>query len=216
MPEGVAPPGTRGRILRAALKLFAEYGYYGASIRDIAAAVGINSATLYAHYPSKEQLLADLIVVGHEELHRRLLRALVESGSDPVEQLAALVRAQVLAHADFPLLAVVSNQELHALSPQAAAPALALREHSAELLLRVLDLGAQRGIFAVPDVRLAATAIGSIGIRVANWFHSGGAYSRERVADTFAEFALRIAGAAALPGDAGTTGPPPVAGQSIG
>ena len=70
LPGGVTPPGTRGRILRAALGLFSELGFHGTSIRQIASGVGINPATLYAHYPSKEHILAELVLLGHQELLR--------------------------------------------------------------------------------------------------------------------------------------------------
>ncbi|NUT33551.1 MAG: TetR/AcrR family transcriptional regulator [Hamadaea sp.] len=197
LPEGVTPPGTRGRILLAALQLFAEYGFHGTSIRDLATAAGINSATLYAHYPSKEHVLAELVLLGHEELHRRLQQALIEAPSGPAEQLVALVRAQVGAHADFPLLALVANAELHALSSERAAPALALREQSRQMGLRVLRLGVERGVFHVPDVMLAGTAIGSMGMQVANWFGPDQPYTRDQVADAYAAFALQIVGASA-------------------
>src|SRR5262249_40324443 len=65
LPEGVAPPGTPERILLSALRLFAEYGFHGTSIRDIAAGIGINSATLYAHYLSKAHILSALVRIGH-------------------------------------------------------------------------------------------------------------------------------------------------------
>lgn len=195
LPEGVTPPGTRGRILHAGLALFAEYGFHGTSIRDIAAHAGITSATLYAHYPSKGHVLAELVLVGHQELHRRLQEALVAADAGPAGQLTALVRAQVLAHADYPLLAMVANSELYALAPEQAAPALALREQSRQLLLQVLHHGVTAGAFAVADVLLAAVAIGSMGLRVASWFGPDQPYTREQVADTFAGFALRVAGA---------------------
>ncbi|MEU8078978.1 TetR/AcrR family transcriptional regulator [Catellatospora citrea] len=199
LPEGVTPPGTRGRILLSALRLFAEYGFHGTSIRDLAGAAGINSATLYAHYPAKEHVLAELVLLGHTELHRRLQQALVEAPPGPAAQLAALVRAQVGAHADFPLLALVANAELHALSPERAAPALALREQSRELGLRVLRLGVAQGVFHVADPLLAATAIGSMGMQVAHWFGPDQPYTRDQVADTYAGYALQLAGAADVP-----------------
>jgi AcrR family transcriptional regulator len=195
LPEGATPSGTRGRILLAALRLFAEYGFHGSSIRDLATEAGINSATLYAHYPSKEQVLADLVLIGHQELHRRLQQALIDSGGGPAEQLAALVRTQVYGHTDFSLLAIVANNELHALSSEQAAPALAVREQSRALLLDVLQTGVDRGAFATPDVGLAAIAIASLGVRVANWFGPDQPYRREQVAEAFAQFALQIAGA---------------------
>lgn len=195
LPEGVTPPGTRGRILLSALRLFAERGFHSASIRDIAAGAAINSATLYSHYPAKEHILAELVLIGHQELHRRMQQALIEAGPGPADQLAALVRAQVLAHTDFPLLALVANQELHALSAPRAAPALALREQSREVALKVLERGSRSGAFAIADVGLTAIAIGSMGIRVANWFGPDQPYTREQVADAFTGFALQLAGA---------------------
>jgi AcrR family transcriptional regulator len=196
LPHGVTPPGTRGRILLSALRLFAERGFHGTSIRDIAADVGINSATLYAHYPAKMHILSALVQLGHEELHQRMQQALIEAGPEPSDQLAALVRAQVLAHAAFPLLALVANQELHALSAERAAPSLVLREQSRELGLQVLRRGVQRGAFAVDDIHLASMAIGSMGVRVASWFGPDQPYTREQVADAYAEYALLIAGSA--------------------
>lgn len=195
LPEGVTPPGTRGQILHAALALFAEYGFHGTSIRDIARRVGITSASLYAHYPAKADILAELVLLGHQELHTRLQRALVPAGAGPAGQLAALVRAHVLAHADYPLLATVANSELHALTADQAAPALVLREQSRHLLLGVLRHGTATGAFTVADELLAGVAIGSIGLRVAAWFGPDQPYTREEVADAFAEFALRIVGA---------------------
>lgn len=192
LPAEATPRGTHGRILLAALEMFARVGFHGASIRDLAAMAGINSATLYAYYPAKEHILAELVLLGHQEQHRRLQQALLDSGSDPAERLAALVRAHVLAHADYPLLALVANAELHALSREKAAPALAVREQSRELLLRVIQLGVDKGAFATPDIGLSAIAIGSLGLRVANWFGPDQPYSREQVAEVFAVFALQL------------------------
>jgi AcrR family transcriptional regulator len=199
LPEGVTPDGTRGRILHAALALFAEFGFHGTSVRDIAARVGITAGSVYAHYPSKEDILAELIRIGHEALHGRLEETIASAGPDPAARLTALVRAQVFAHADYPLLATVANNELHALSGDKAWPALALRDRSRRLLLDVLGDGAEAGAFTAPDEVLAAIAIGSMGLRVAAWFGPDQPYSREQVADAFADFALRIAGATPQP-----------------
>ncbi len=147
LPPRPAVDGTRGRILLAGLGLFAEHGFHGTSIRDIAAEAAVQSASLYAHFPSKEAILAELVLAGHEEHHTRLVTALLDSGSDPRDRLAALVRAHVRAHTDYPMLAVVANNEMHALSPAAAAPAAAVRRQSEALLAEVLAMGQQQGVF---------------------------------------------------------------------
>ncbi|MGI5500352.1 TetR/AcrR family transcriptional regulator [Lentzea sp. CA-135723] len=195
LPEGTTPTGTRGRVLHAALGLFAARGFHGTSIREIGAAAGINSATLYGYYSSKEQVLAELVLIGHSELHRRLLAAVADVPG-PSERLAALVRTHVLAHTDFSLLSVVTGSELHVLSAELAAPSLALRAASERLLLDVLADGVADGSFDVPDVRLAARAIGGMGQRVGNWFAPDQEHTREQVADAYVRFALRVAGGA--------------------
>ncbi|MFD9128377.1 TetR/AcrR family transcriptional regulator [Kitasatospora sp. NPDC059571] len=198
LPEGVTPAGTRGRILEAALALYAESGFYGTSIRAIADRVGINSATLYAHYPSKEQVLAELVRVGHRELHSRLTSAVgaVPPAEGAAARLAALVRAHVGVHVDYPLLAVVTNGELHALSPEHAAPSLELRAACRRLLLDILERGTEDGEFSVPDLVLTATAIGAMGMHVAQWFGPDQPYTGEQIAETYVDLALRMAGAA--------------------
>ncbi|MEY2474183.1 MAG: hypothetical protein QOK28_3512 [Actinomycetota bacterium] len=183
LPEGTGPTGPRRRILEAALGLFAEKGFAGASIRDIAALAQMQSASLYAHYGSKEHILADLVLIGHEDHHARL-RGVVG--------LELLVRAHVRWHAEHPRLAVVANAELHALSPELAAPALAVRDASTQLLLDAVRAGTEAGQFAPIDDWLAVAAIGGMGIRVANWFDESD--SIEHVMDTYAAFAMRIVG----------------------
>jgi AcrR family transcriptional regulator len=194
LPEGVTPPGTRGRILEAALGLFAEWGYHGASIRTIGAAAGINSATMYSHFASKEEVLRELVLIGHTELFNRLT-ASVEALTAPTDRLRALVRAQVLAHTDYPLLAVVTNSELHVLSPAAAAASVQLRSACVRLVLDALEDGQRDGSFDVADVALLTQAIAGMGVRVGNWFGPDQPYSREDVADGYADYALRMAGA---------------------
>lgn len=52
---------TKERILEAALTLFAENGYDGTSVEQIATEVGIKAPSLYKHYKGKEDILNALI-----------------------------------------------------------------------------------------------------------------------------------------------------------
>lgn len=51
---------TKDRILQVALKLFAQHGFEGARMEKIAAEVGINKASLYFHFKSKEEIFQEL------------------------------------------------------------------------------------------------------------------------------------------------------------
>ena len=124
------------------------------------------------------------------------MTALLDSGTDPRDRLAALVRAHVQAHTDYPMLAMVANNEMHALSPTAAAPAAAVRRRSEALLTEVLAMGHQQGVFDVVHLEATAAAIGGMGLRVANWYPAPEAdLNPSQLADVFASLALRMAGA---------------------
>lgn len=53
--------GTKARILEAALALFAQNGYLGTSMNDIAGQLGITKAALYKHYASKQDILDRIV-----------------------------------------------------------------------------------------------------------------------------------------------------------
>ncbi|TAN05093.1 MAG: TetR/AcrR family transcriptional regulator [Rhodanobacteraceae bacterium] len=186
--------GTQGRVLKVALTMFAERGYAATSVRDIAAAVGVKGATIYAHYASKEHILAELCRIGHDAHYRGLRTAVLGTSGRPVDQLIAYVQAHVGFHTTYPMLAVVANSELHALSKELGASTFLLRRQSVELLREIVERGVHDHTFHVPDVWLAVAAIGGMGLRVAYWFSADHALSAAQVADGYTEFALRLVG----------------------
>lgn len=195
LPE-IVPSGSRRLVLETALRLFAERGYAGTSIRDIAAACGLQGPTLYSHYPSKEHVLAEILRIGHEEHQRRTRAALLDCEPDPRRQIAAYVRAHVRFHTDFPMLAVVANTELHLLSAELGAPIFQVRKDSEQMLMDIVQRGIDRKLFKVPHPWLSVAAIGGMGLRVAFWFAPEADIAAELVADSYADFALRVLGAA--------------------
>src|SRR5258707_518411 len=52
---------VREKIRAAAVQLFAEMGYHAAPLRDIAGLAGIQAASIYYHYPSKQALLVEIM-----------------------------------------------------------------------------------------------------------------------------------------------------------
>ncbi|HVO04441.1 MAG TPA: TetR/AcrR family transcriptional regulator [Candidatus Cybelea sp.] len=65
---------TRQRITQGALKLFAERGVEGSSIRDIAAAANITEPAVYRHFKSKDDLVWQLFWSGYKSLGETLLK----------------------------------------------------------------------------------------------------------------------------------------------
>ena len=59
--EIVMAEGTKERILRTALELFAQNGYLGTSMNDIAGQLGFTKEVLYKHYSSKQEILDSIV-----------------------------------------------------------------------------------------------------------------------------------------------------------
>ncbi len=66
------PTDRRREILALATEAFLARGYAGASMADLACAVGIQKASLYHHFPSKEALFVACVTEGYEGAVRRL------------------------------------------------------------------------------------------------------------------------------------------------
>ncbi|GAC1684025.1 MAG: TetR/AcrR family transcriptional regulator [Candidatus Dormibacteraceae bacterium] len=192
LPPRATANGTLRRLQEAALIGFCERGYHGLSTRDLATATGVRASSVYAHVNAKEDLLFQLVTMGHEEHNELLRKALMGSGPDPRDQMKALVRAHVVMHATYPLLARVCNKELHALSPSNADRVMRVRLDSEQMFLDVVKRGIETGTFHIPDPWLAVAAIAAMGLRVAEWFEPGGPRSVDEVADHYSEFALKL------------------------
>lgn len=194
LPVGSVPEGTPGRILLTALRLFASGGFHGTSVRELAKQCRLQPGALYVHFPSKEHILAELARLGHEVHHEAIRSELLRAGDDPREQLRALVRAHVTLHASHPQLAVVVNEELYALPPELAAPALVLRKQSSALLIDVLTRGVTEGRFTCRNLLVTAAAISAMGLRIPYWYEPGSGLDVATLAEMHAELALRMLG----------------------
>ena len=76
-----ARQGGREAILKAAVRLFAEKGYTGASTREICQAAGITKPVLYYHFRGKEHLYQELIIDCFSQHQKVLLRASQAGGT---------------------------------------------------------------------------------------------------------------------------------------
>lgn len=95
--SGKALADTRTRILAAAAGIFAEYGYAGATLEQVAAAAGLTKGAVYWHFSGKSDLflaLCDLDLTQQEKLLPEQVQK-VFTATDPVQALAALLQTQL-------------------------------------------------------------------------------------------------------------------------
>ncbi len=186
--EHVQPAAAR-RLLTGAVDAFAERGFQATTTRDIASRAGMSPAALYVHYPSKERLLFEISLYGHNAALDVLRGA--STGSTASERLRSLVSAFTAWHAQHHTIARVVQYELAALSPEHLAEVAAIRRAISAQIEHVLADGVRDGSFAVDDLPGTTLAVLSLSIDVARWYtpHRGDPAALGKL---YADLALRM------------------------
>ncbi len=96
--EGILtdPASAKGKLLSQAARLFREKGYERTTVRDLAAAVGIQSGSIFHHFKSKEAILRavmeEVIIYNTHRMREALARA-----QNPRDEVLALIRCELEA-----------------------------------------------------------------------------------------------------------------------
>jgi len=184
---------TAELVLARAVALFSTAGFEGTSMRQIASAVGIQPASLYNHYSSKEEILWAIVQRSLDNILTGQERALASEAST-VERLRAFVRMHIRFHAEENASARVVNSNLSSLSKRHYALTVkkrAIYEHRFRELLRS---GVTEGLFAITNPKITSYAILEMGMGVATWFSDEGELDVDDLLSLYEELALRMAG----------------------
>lgn len=190
---GRVPLISREPLLEAACALFAEHGYRAASMKDIAAALGVRAPSLYNHVTAKQDILHAIMDRAMDRAIAALAEAL-DGVTDVAARLRAATESQVLRFLRNPAEATVCNTEVRSLEPGNRSAIVAKRDYYAAQVRQIIDEGCRTGRFHVRSPRLAAFAVLEMGNGAKSWFRPGGRCSDIDVAREYGEFALRIVG----------------------
>ena len=102
---------TRERILNAALEVFAERGFDGARVRDIAERAGANLGLLTYYFTDKQQLWKAAVASAFAELGAELAGVLAHDGGDDLADLERIIRHFVRFVARRPAFMQLMNDE---------------------------------------------------------------------------------------------------------
>lgn len=88
---------TRERILDAAAHVLSRKGYSGTRLGDIADQARLQAPAIYYYWPSREELIEEVMWVGIQRLHRHVAEVLdaLPDGTPPMDQIAAAVEAHL-------------------------------------------------------------------------------------------------------------------------
>lgn len=186
---------TGPKIRAAALKLFAQHGFAAVSMRQIAREVGVQAGALYIYTPDKQSLLFDLM----QDHMLALLAAWKDHAKgladDPNAQLKGFSQFHITFHLERPDAVFIAYMELRNLSPENFAKIETLRRQYESILEEILKNGLTKGVFNVPDSKLATMAVIAMLTGVNTWFRQGGRLDRDRVAEIYWDMVRNAVGA---------------------
>ncbi len=188
----------RRAIEDVASDLFRANGYAGTSVRDIARAMSLRGASLYAHVTSKEDVLWAIVDRAATTFEVAADRAEADAEArrpgDPVEAISALIRAHIEVLTDDVGEASVFVHEWRALGPGRRQAVLERRDrYEARFRHRIAD-GISLGVFALVDPAIASTVLLTALNGLATWYDPGGRLGADRVADHLVDLGLRLLG----------------------
>lgn len=137
---------TVRRIITGATRVFAASGFAGASVDEIAAAAGVNKATIYYHVGDKEALYGAVL---HDVIGNTVARVAAGLSDDqsPQEKLATYIRGIAATVEDYPPLPPVMMRAVESGGrnlPQEVATDLVL---IFGMLMAILEEGEEKGVF---------------------------------------------------------------------
>lgn len=184
--------GGRDAITGAAREIFAERGYHGTSIRDIAKRAGLSLSALYYWHPSKQHLLAALIEEIQHDYFERCDRALRSAGDDPAAKLRALVRATVEYRVSMRVESNIATLEWRNLEPDNRERLDGVRRSASQLWADIVADGVARGEFHCTHPDDARRAVVAACNAIAQWYEPGGEITLPDLVERYTEIALRI------------------------
>ncbi|WP_206426064.1 TetR/AcrR family transcriptional regulator [Nakamurella antarctica] len=186
-------PAAARRLLLSAHDVFAAKGYHAATTREIAAGAGMSPAAMYIHYRSKQDLLFQLSLLGHEACETVVSTALAQARG-PAEQLRAMIGAFAAWHAANHTTARIVQYELTSLTRDNFEAVASIRRRIDAQISSVVERGLATGSFEVNDLPGTALAVTSLCVDVARWFPAANLNSPHDVAVLYGDLALRMVG----------------------
>lgn len=186
----VTTRNTRGDVVQAAGRLFAERGYHGTSMRDLGKELGLLGSSLYAHVASKQDLLVAVVEEG-AALFEASAGAALETPGTPEDRLRALISGHVDVVLDNIDVSRTFLNEARVLEDTYRHRILQARDHYEQAFRQVLQEGIDTGAFR-PDIdpKVEAIFILSILNAIERWYRPTGKLDRSALVERLTGFAL--------------------------
>lgn len=191
-PELVRSTGKREKILRAAVQVFAQTGYFNSKVSEIARVAGVADGTIYLYFERKEDLLITIFREHMKDYLERLSGALADESS-PEARLRRVIRFHLEElGADRPLAVVFQVELRQSLKFMSLLTQEGVNAYLG-LLKRLIEEGQASGVFRkdVQPQLVANSIFGILDELVTRWILSEKDYDLSAAAGPVFDLVLR-------------------------
>ncbi len=175
---------SRDLILESAAQVFCQKGYNGASMADIAEAVGLQKATLYHHFGSKQEILAELLDRAMAIVTENMLQVL-RLDSTPDEKLKKAMRAYLQVLCEQPDLSSVLLFEYRSLEKEQYKRHIHNRDKFEKMWRDLVKEGIDSGRMRSESVSMTVWALLGVMNWTITWYRPEGKLSAGEISDLF-------------------------------
>ena len=169
----------RAAVLRAAVQMFNERGFFATSLDDVAASLGISKRTIYHYLANKDQVLLECVTIGLRQLLQAAQEAEQEPGTGRDRLIRFLRRYAEVNMDDFGRCVIRTGEE--ALAPESRDQFRALKRKIDDALRGLLEKAIEDGSIAPLDVKLTAFVLAGALNWPARWHVADGSMSSEQL-----------------------------------
>lgn len=180
------------RILEAAIKVFAEQGFFQSTISQIAKEAQVADGTIYLYFKNKEDILVQFFSYKTKQVFERF-REGVDSQESAIEKLRSLIRRHLEAFQQDRNMAVVYQSETHQTSRWAEPQIRAMSKMYMDIVSEIVEQGQQEGSIR-KELYLGLVRrfiIGAVDEVINTWLHAEKEYDLASMADPLVDLFVR-------------------------
>ncbi|MGD8367382.1 MAG: TetR/AcrR family transcriptional regulator [Desulfobacterales bacterium] len=180
------------RILNAAVRVFAEQGFFQSTVSQIAREAQVADGTIYLYFKNKDDILVQFFSFKTTQVFERFRKSVDEADS-AVEKLRNLIRSHLEAFQRDRSMAVVYQTETHQTNRPAEPQIKAMSKMYMDIISEIVEQGQQEGSIR-KDLYLGLVRrfiIGAVDEVINSWLHAESEYDLVSMADPLVDLFIR-------------------------
>jgi TetR/AcrR family fatty acid metabolism transcriptional regulator len=180
------------RILEAAVKVFAEQGFFQSTVSQIAREAGVADGTIYLYFKNKDDILVQFFSYKTRQVFARF-REEVDGADNAVDKLRNLIRRHLEEFQNDRNMAMVYRAETHQNSRLVEAQIKEMSKLYLDIVSEIVEQGQEEGVIR-RDLYLSLVKrfiLGAVDEVINTWIHSDGQYDLVTMADPLVDLFIK-------------------------